>query len=189
MPATVLDRSPPSSRARVLDAEILDAEPHGGWTRDAAAPIRLAREADFRLGGLRVHPSLCEVEAHGRRRRLEPRVMQVLVALARADGRVVSRDGLIDSCWGGRIVSEDAINRCIGKLRRLAEAFDGDFAIETVPRVGYRLNRISARIERPTRPWRGGQALRAALALAAAAVLVLIGRRSPGQALRGHAGH
>jgi DNA-binding winged helix-turn-helix (wHTH) protein len=186
MSATVLDRPPSSSHARVLDVEILDDEPRGGWAEDAAAPIRLAREADFRLGGLKVRPSLCEVEAHGRRRRLEPRVMQVLVALARADGRVVSRDGLIDSCWGGRIVSEDAINRCIGKLRRLAEAFDGGFAIETVPRIGYRLNRLALGADPSQRAWDSGPSLRAAVALGVAALLVLIGRRSPGQALRGH---
>ncbi|HEX4196156.1 MAG TPA: winged helix-turn-helix domain-containing protein [Caulobacteraceae bacterium] len=186
MPATVLDRPPPTSHARVLDVEVLDAEPQGGWAGHAAAPVRLAREADFRLGGLKVRPSLCEVEAHGRRRRLEPRVMQVLVALARADGRVVSRDGLIESCWGGRIVSEDAINRCIGKLRRLAEAFDGGYAIETVPRIGYRLNRLGLRAEPSVRPWQDGPSLRAALALGVAALLVLIGRRSPSQALRGH---
>ncbi|WP_297695100.1 hypothetical protein, partial [Phenylobacterium sp.] len=43
---------------------------------------------------------------------LEPRVMQVLVALARERGEIVSRDDLIASCWAGRIVGEDAINRC-----------------------------------------------------------------------------
>src|SRR5258708_29584401 len=66
--------------------------------------------------------------------------MQVLVALYRAKGAVVSRDDLIARCWEGRIVGEDAINRAIWRLRKLAEA-DGDanFTIETIPRVGYRL--------------------------------------------------
>ena len=48
--------------------------------------------------------------------------MEVLVALKRADGRVVSREELIEVCWGGRIVSEDAVQRCIARLRRLFEA-------------------------------------------------------------------
>ncbi len=66
--------------------------------------------------------------------------MQVLVALFRADGRVVSRDELIARCWEGRIVGEDAINRAIGRLRRLSEADNEEaFQIETIPRVGYRL--------------------------------------------------
>jgi DNA-binding winged helix-turn-helix (wHTH) protein len=102
--------------------------------------VRLAREADFRLGDLVVRPSSREVVwERGVQTRLEPRVMQVLVALARMGGRVVSRDDLIDSCWGGRIVGEDAINRCIGRLRRLAETVGGAYRIETISRVGYRL--------------------------------------------------
>ncbi len=104
-----------------------------------ARAINLARETDFRLGALMVRPSLLEVRLGARHERLEPRVMQVLVALARMDGQVVSRDELIAACWGGRIVGEDAINRCIGRLRRLAETFDDGFSIDTVARVGYRL--------------------------------------------------
>lgn len=66
--------------------------------------------------------------------------MQALVRLVRANGAVVSRDDLIESCWGGRTVSEDAINRCIAKVRQLAGNGDAaPFVIETVPRVGYRL--------------------------------------------------
>src|SRR6266404_2587304 len=102
------------------------------------ALIDLAHEADFRLGGLGVSPSSREVTRDGKPEALEPRVMQVLVALYRAQGGVVSRDDLIVRCWEGRIVGEDAINRAIWRLRKLAEA-DGDFAIETIPRVGYRL--------------------------------------------------
>lgn len=103
-------------------------------------PIDLAKEADFSLGRMRVSPSTREVALGETREALEPRVMQVLVALAGAEGAVVSRDDLIASCWEGRIVGEDAINRAIGRLRRLSESDDGaSFAIETIPRVGYRL--------------------------------------------------
>ncbi|HLK26088.1 MAG TPA: winged helix-turn-helix domain-containing protein [Caulobacteraceae bacterium] len=107
--------------------------------RREPGPIRLALEGDFRLGRLCVRPSLREVTAAGRREVVEPRVMQVLVALAAMRGQVVSRDELIDSCWDGRVVGEDAINRTIGRLRRLAESFDHSFTIDTVARVGYRL--------------------------------------------------
>jgi TolB-like protein/DNA-binding winged helix-turn-helix (wHTH) protein len=101
--------------------------------------IRLAQEAGFRLGRLEVRPATLEVEADGRREVLEPRVMQVLVALARKRPRVVSRDEMIELCWGGRFVGDDAIQRCVARLRKLAKAC-GDFEIETVPRVGYRLS-------------------------------------------------
>jgi DNA-binding winged helix-turn-helix (wHTH) protein len=64
--------------------------------------------------------------------------MQVLVALARRRGQVVSRDQLIETCWAGRVVGEDAINRCIAKVRRLGETH-GAFSLETIARVGHRL--------------------------------------------------
>src|SRR6185436_555770 len=105
---------------------------------DASRPVDLAQEPDFTLGSLQVRPSLREVSAAGEREVLEPRVMQVLVALARRPDQVVSRDQLIDACCAGRVVGEDAINRCIARVRRLAETHGG-FSVETIARVGYRL--------------------------------------------------
>lgn len=100
----------------------------------------LANEPDFCLGPLTVSPSRLEVAAGGRSDGVQPRVMQVLVVLARANGAVVSRDELIRQCWGGQIVGDDAINRSVGKVRALADVCGKPaFEIETVPRVGYRL--------------------------------------------------
>jgi len=104
------------------------------------ARIELVHELDFVLGTAHVFPSAREVVIAGVRQVLQPRVMQVLVALARRKGEVVSRDQLVTSCWGGLSVSEDAIQRSIATLRRLAEQPDvPSFTIETVARVGYRL--------------------------------------------------
>lgn len=100
--------------------------------------IDLAGTADFTLGSVAVHPSTREIANGSARELVEPRVMQVLVALAQRQGQVVSRDSLVEMCWGGRAVGEDAIQRCIAKLRKLAET-SGAFAIDTVARVGYRL--------------------------------------------------
>src|SRR6185437_5456881 len=97
--------------------------------------IDLAREAPFRLGAAEVRPATREIVQGDRREVLEPRVMQVLVALARRTEAVVSRSELIETCWGGRVVGEDAINRCIAAVRRLAQGFGG-FEVETIPRVG-----------------------------------------------------
>lgn len=73
----------------------------------------------------------------------EPRVMQVLLALCDVKGAVVSRDELIRRCWDGRIVGDDSINRAIAEVRRVARATGSAFAVETIPRVGYRLTGIS----------------------------------------------
>lgn len=102
--------------------------------------VVLAREPAFQLGGLLVRPSTREVICPDGREVLEPRVMQVLVVLARRPGEVVSRDDLTAHCWGGRVVGEDAINRVIGRIRRLSERdASRHFALETVRKVGYRL--------------------------------------------------
>ena len=104
------------------------------------SPIDLVSEVDFALGASWVSPSKREVARAGLHEMLEPRIMQVLVALYQAGGRVVSRDELIARCWEGRIVGEDAINRAIGRLRRLSEADGGlSFVIETIPKIGFRL--------------------------------------------------
>lgn len=100
--------------------------------------VNLAREPEFALGGTAVQPASREIVFDGARETVEPRVMQVLVALARRRGEVVTRDELIEQCWEGRIVGEDAINRCLAKVRRLTERMRG-VTIETIPRVGYRL--------------------------------------------------
>ncbi len=100
--------------------------------------IDLTRQAPFALGALEIRPATREVVAGNQREVLEPRVMQVLVALARQTGEVVSRDELIAQCWAGRVVGDDAINRCIGRIRRLAGSYGG-FALETIMHVGYRL--------------------------------------------------
>jgi TolB-like protein len=113
---------------------------------EAPTLIDLAHEAVFTLGGMEVRPSTREMVAGAQRETLEPRVMQVLVTLARRRGQVVSRDDLVGACWGGRAVSEDAINRCISAVRRLSKAH-GAFSVETITRVGYRLSETAGSAE------------------------------------------
>ena len=105
-----------------------------------SSAIVLAHAAPFHIGHAEFSPPTREVVFEGRRSVIEPRVMQALVALHRADGAVVSKDDLVLSCWSGRIVGEDAINRVMSRLRGVAEKqAGGQFSIETITRVGYRL--------------------------------------------------
>src|SRR5580704_2561753 len=113
-----------------------------GFDPDAAriGRIDLAREAPIRLGVLGVEPALRRVaNDDGREAILEPRVMQVLVALVRAGGRIVSRDELADWCWHGVVVGEDALNRVVARLRRMLDEVGADVRLETINKVGYRL--------------------------------------------------
>lgn len=115
------------------------------------ACIELAHQPMLRLGRLTIRPDLRQlIDADGAQETLEPRVMQVLVALVRAQGQVVTRDALIDSCWDGRIVGEDAINRVMSRLRRVAQGIGaGAFRIETITKVGYRLIELAEPLPAP----------------------------------------
>lgn len=107
---------------------------------------------------------------NGDRRELQPRVMQVLVALAKARPDVVSRDRLVELCWDGRIVGDDALNRCILALRHLAQDFTPQpFAIETVPRIGHRLVKLPGARSQPA-----AQAARSRRLLATALLAALL---------------
>ena len=67
--------------------------------------IHLGRAPVLRLGALLIEPSLRRV-AHddGREEIVEPRVMQVLVALAQSGGAILTRDDLLamGAFWGRR---------------------------------------------------------------------------------------
>lgn len=100
----------------------------------------LADIADFTIGDAVVSPATRTISGPGGSTQVEPRVMQVLVVLADADGAVVTRDKLLARCWGGVYVGDDSLNRAIAGVRRIGSAIaGGSFEIETIPRTGYRL--------------------------------------------------
>jgi DNA-binding winged helix-turn-helix (wHTH) protein/TolB-like protein len=72
--------------------------------------------------------------------RVEPRVMAVLSCLARHVGEVVTRDEFSAEVWGGRVVSDEALSRCISLLRQvLADDSREPRFIRTIARIGYTL--------------------------------------------------
>jgi len=102
--------------------------------------VELAHEPPFRLGILDAEPATRQLKSGDRSETIEPRVMQVLVALFRA-GSIVTREELIQRCWDGRVVGDDAINRVLSRIRHLAVDFgQGSFSVETITKVGYWLH-------------------------------------------------
>ncbi|WP_293675819.1 winged helix-turn-helix domain-containing protein [uncultured Phenylobacterium sp.] len=100
----------------------------------------LARRPDIEFGPVRISPSTRLVRGPAGEASLEPRAMQVLVALSDAVGAVVTRDALFRRCWGDAVVGDDSLNRAVADVRRDMRAAVGDLvAIQTVPRTGYRL--------------------------------------------------
>ncbi|HEX6741240.1 MAG TPA: winged helix-turn-helix domain-containing protein [Sphingomicrobium sp.] len=111
--------------------------------------IDLTGIADFDVGSARVRPALLEIRSGAEVHSVEPRVMQMLVALYRARGGPIAREELIELCWGGLAVSDDAINQCVSKLRRAVSSLT-DVQVISVPRVGYRLTGVVPAAEPPT---------------------------------------
>jgi len=105
--------------------------------------VELAHEPPFRLGVLDVEPATRQLKSATHSETIEPRVMQVLVALYRAD-TIVTREELTERCWDGRVVGDDAINRVLSRIRHLAaDVGQGSFSVETITKVGYRLTPIA----------------------------------------------
>lgn len=94
----------------------------------------------FDVGEWRVQPSLNRLSRNGEDVRVEPKVMQVLEALAETPGEVVTREALVAKVWPGVFVTDDVLHRAIRELRRV---FGDDTAnpayVETIRKRGYRL--------------------------------------------------
>jgi DNA-binding winged helix-turn-helix (wHTH) protein len=99
-----------------------------------------AAPGDFRLGDWIVRPSLNRIEREAEVVHLEPKVMDLLVYLARHAGTVVPKAQLIDDVWRTEFIAESALTRAIGELRRaLGERAREPDYLETITKRGYRV--------------------------------------------------
>jgi pimeloyl-ACP methyl ester carboxylesterase/DNA-binding winged helix-turn-helix (wHTH) protein len=70
---------------------------------------------------------------------IEPQVFDLLVHLVQNRDRVVSKDDLIASVWGGRIVSDSALNSRINAARKaVGDNGESQKLIRTIARKGFR---------------------------------------------------
>ena len=103
-----------------------------------------ALEKGFGLEELRVDPQSGEVSGPGGLEKLDRKVMDVLLHMARHAGHVVAREDLLAALWPGAVVTDDALTRCFYELRRHLSHAGGDeryrALVETLPKRGYRLN-------------------------------------------------
>jgi Tol biopolymer transport system component/DNA-binding winged helix-turn-helix (wHTH) protein len=98
-------------------------------------------QSGFRLGLFhRILPALNTIEGPFGRTHIEPKVMEVLQALAERPGDVLSKERLIARVWAGTNVTDDVLTRSISELRRtLGDDAREPHFIETIPKRGYRL--------------------------------------------------
>jgi len=95
----------------------------------------------FKLGCFEVRPLTGEVSGADGVAHVEPKVMEVLAALAQRPGEVVEREELLKLIWGARAaVADEPLTRCIAELRRaLGDSRQTPVYIQTIPKRGYRL--------------------------------------------------
>ena len=97
-------------------------------------------EKGFRIGDWEVLPARGVLRCADDEQRPEPLVLRVLLALARRDGDLVTRDQLIEEIWDGRPIGDEPINRCLSQLRgHLGDKSRPHQYIETLTKRGYRL--------------------------------------------------
>jgi adenylate cyclase len=98
----------------------------------------------FLVNGLRVVPNAGRISGPGADEQVDPKVMEVLVALARRPGEYVSRELLIDEVWPDRVVTDNVLSRCVYELRKHLVRAGGSrkykALLQTLPKRGYRLN-------------------------------------------------
>src|SRR6266853_1206310 len=94
-----------------------------------------------------------ELRKHGVRMRLEGQPLQILAALVRQPGQVVTRDEFQNQLWkGGTFVDFDhGLNAAMNRLRQvLGDSADQPRYIETLPGRGYRfVAPVEATVRKP----------------------------------------
>jgi DNA-binding winged helix-turn-helix (wHTH) protein/pimeloyl-ACP methyl ester carboxylesterase len=84
---------------------------------------------------------------------LEPQVFDVLLYLVQSRDRVVSKDDLIASVWGGRIVSDSTLTSRINAARKaVGDNGDEQRLIRTTPKKGFRFIGDVTELAKPGEP-------------------------------------
>ena len=93
----------------------------------------------YRIAHVVFDEDACEIITNGDAHHVQPQACSVLSSLVRHQGEVVSRHTLAAEACLGRRTSEESVTRCISILRRHLDAGGDRDAIETIPKLGYRL--------------------------------------------------
>jgi DNA-binding winged helix-turn-helix (wHTH) protein len=97
-------------------------------------------DGDFHLGPWLVKPRSNSVTRDGISLQVEPKVMGVLVCLARHAPDPVSKEDLLQEVWPDTFVGEGVLTRSISELRRtLEDEAKEPSIIQTIAKRGYRI--------------------------------------------------
>jgi DNA-binding winged helix-turn-helix (wHTH) protein len=97
-------------------------------------------EAPFRIRDYLVDPNRNRITGPGGETALQPKMIEVLCALAERPGKVLSRSDLIDRVWGKEFGADESLTRAISQLRKaFGDTREVPQVIETISKRGYRL--------------------------------------------------
>lgn len=68
---------------------------------------------------------------------LTPKIFEMLLLLVQNNGRILSKDEIMDTVWADSFVEETNLTSNISRLRKILHA-GGEQFIETFPKCGYR---------------------------------------------------
>ena len=107
---------------------------------DTDATANGSLRPQFQVADWEVDPASGAIRQGDITHKLEPRVMDLLVALAQQPGEVLPREELESRVWSGMVVGYDALSSAMIKLRKaLGDDPHHPRYIETLPKKGYRL--------------------------------------------------
>lgn len=93
---------------------------------------------EVKIGEFILNRTNSTLERTGESIKLEPLALAFLCFLLENKGQIVSRESLLSSVWGNRIVSDDAIRKVVKNLREaLGDNAKSPRYIKTVPMKGY----------------------------------------------------
>jgi DNA-binding winged helix-turn-helix (wHTH) protein len=95
----------------------------------------------FRFGGFVLNLTGYELTREGRRIRIEPRPLELLMLLVNRRGELVTREEIVQRLWGRDVFIDidTSVNTVVRKLRRaLRDSANRSRFVETVQGKGYR---------------------------------------------------
>lgn len=134
-------------RVKGLEGGADDYLPKPFDARELTARVRalLRRDAVHRTGKVEINDLTIDTNAKtvsrgGQEVRLTPREYSLLVALARNEGRILTREVILEDVWNNEESLENTVNFHITSLRKKLDAL-GPKLIHTVHGFGYTLRR------------------------------------------------
>lgn len=96
-------------------------------------------ERSFQFGAWHVEPGDNSISNADEVRQMEPRAMDVLVALCKEPGAILSSEQLLEQCWGSTLYGDNPVHKTIAQVRRvLGDKSATPEYIETIRKRGYR---------------------------------------------------